>query len=109
MAVRQGNLENMTGGWFVGGFRPTMLDTQDVEVAVKHYRAGDHESEHFHRVATEVTVVVSGEVAMAGRKLVANDVIVLEPGEATDFRALRDSTTVVVKVPGALNDKYIVD
>ena len=34
--------------------------------------------------------------------------IVIEPGEATDFRALTDATNVVVKVPGALNDKFIV-
>ena len=38
----------------------------------------------------------------------AGDIIVLEPGEVTSFEAMTDATTVVVKVPGALNDKYVV-
>lgn len=108
MAVRHGTLSEMVGGWFVGNFAPTMLDTQAVEVAVKHYRAGDREAAHYHRIATEITVVVEGSIAMAGREWGANDIVVLDPGEATDFRALSDATTVVVKLPGAPNDKYPV-
>ena len=29
------------------------------------------------------------------------------PGESTAFEAITDAITVVVKIPGALNDKYI--
>jgi hypothetical protein len=32
---------------------------------------------------------------------------VIEPGEAADFEVLEDVTTVVVKYPGAQNDKYM--
>ena len=35
------------------------------------------------------------------------DIVVLEPGEATDFVALTDASNVVVKVPGAANDKFL--
>ncbi|KPZ23952.1 hypothetical protein ALO38_200196 [Pseudomonas coronafaciens pv. zizaniae] len=38
----------------------------------------------------------------------AGDIIVLEPGDITAFEALTDATTVVVKLPGALDDKYVV-
>ena len=38
----------------------------------------------------------------------SGDIIVLEPGEATDFEAITDAINVVVKVPGALGDKYLV-
>ena len=36
------------------------------------------------------------------------DIIVVEPGEATDFEALEDAMNVVVKIPGANNDKYLL-
>ena len=107
MAVHSGKLADMKGGWFVGSFSPTLLDTTAAEVAVKHYRKGDHEAAHYHRIATEISVVVAGEVAMVGRSWQAGDIIVLEPGEATDFRAVTDAITVVVKVPGAKDDKYV--
>lgn len=100
-------LEDMIKGWFVGDFTPTALRTQSCEVAVKHYQAGDNEVEHFHKIATEITVVISGSVTMKGKTWGPGDIIVLEPGEATDFRALTDAVNVVVKLPGAPNDKYL--
>jgi hypothetical protein len=108
MTVRHARLDDMKGGWFVGSFSPTVYDTTAAEVAVKHYHAGDYEAAHYHRIATEITVVVSGRVEMAGRSWQTGDIIVLEPGEATDFRAVADATTVVVKLPGVTNDKYAV-
>lgn len=36
------------------------------------------------------------------------DIIIINPLEVTDFRVLEDTKTVVVKVPGAQNDKYEV-
>jgi len=38
---------------------------------------------------------------MMGRTWEAGDIIVIEPGEATDFTAITDATNVVVKVPGS--------
>lgn len=35
------------------------------------------------------------------------DIVMIYPGEATDFEALEDTTNVVVKLPGVNNDKYL--
>jgi len=102
-----GKLSDMKRGWFVGDFQPTMLATGNAEVAVKQYVAGEREDLHYHKVATEVTLVVSGEIEMAGRKLTAGQIVVLEPNEATAFLAVTDAVTVVVKIPGAKDDKYL--
>jgi len=99
-------LDDMVRGWFVGAFNPTALSTEACEVAVKNYKAGEHEDAHFHKIATEITVILSGRVRMAGGEYGANDIILLEPGEVTSFDALTDVTLVAVKVPGAKNDKY---
>jgi hypothetical protein len=98
----------MTHGWFVGGFTPTSLSTTACEVAYKQYMTGSKEARHIHRVAAEVTLIVAGRVKMNGTAFVAGDIILLEPGEPADFEALEDTVTVVVKVPGALDDKYLV-
>jgi quercetin dioxygenase-like cupin family protein len=99
-------LAEMVKGWFVGGFSPAAFKTSDCEVAVKHYKAGQTERAHFHKVATEITVVVAGKVRMAGREWEAGDIVVLKPGEVTDFEAMTDAINVVVKHPGATDDKY---
>lgn len=99
-------LDDMTKGWFVGAFAPTAHSTPDCEVAVKRYKLGDCEAAHYHKIAAEITLVLAGRIRMAGREWNEGDIIVLDPGEATDFYALTDATTVVVKVPGCTNDKY---
>lgn len=107
--MKYSNLNQMLKGWFVGGFTPSVISTNACEVAVKYYKAGDYEGLHFHKIATEITVIVSGRAVMVGREWGAGDIVVLSPGEATDFKVIEDTITVVVKLPGAANDKYIVE
>lgn len=99
-------LQDMNGGWFVGNFLPTSLKTSDCEVACKHYKKGDAEEAHVHKVATEITLIVEGLVKMNDVIYEPGDIVVLEPGDATDFQALEDTTNVVVKVPSITGDKY---
>ena len=99
-------LSDMVRGWFIGDFSPSLLRTEAVEVAVKNYTAGDRAETHYHKVATEYTVVISGRIKMFGSEWKSGDIIVVEPNEWSDFVALTDSTTVVVKLPGEKNDKY---
>jgi mannose-6-phosphate isomerase-like protein (cupin superfamily) len=108
MPLERHRLDEFTKGWFVGRFQPTLHDTDAVEVAVKHYRAGEKETAHFHRVATEFTVIVSGRVQMSGEEFGPNDIIRIPPGQATDFLPITDVTTVVVKLPCVAGDKYPV-
>ena len=100
-------LEDMVKGWFVGDFEPTALRSRDCEVAVKYYKAGDREDTHHHRIATEITVIVSGEVCMMGKRWQAGDIVLVEPNEPTDFEAITDAVNVVVKLPSVIGDKYV--
>ena len=104
--MRCHRLEDMVRGWFVGDFEPTAHKTDAVEVGVRHYQAGDYEKRHYHKIATELTVIVSGQVQMNGRTFGPGDIVLVEPGESTNFMAMTDAVNVVVKLPGVLNDKY---
>lgn len=99
-------LSEMTGGWFIGNFTPVAHRTADVEVAVQHFPAGYHGTAHYHRVATETTLLLSGKAEMAGILLAPGDILTLAPGTPSRFIALEDCVTVVVKHPGVLNDKF---
>lgn len=101
------NLDDFLGGWFIGSFSPTLYDTTDVEVGVKKYKKGAKEIAHFHKIATEFTVIIQGEVLMSGKKFKSGDIIKILPEISTDFEALSDVVTLVVKIPGAQNDKFI--
>ena len=104
--MRISSLREMERGWFIGPFVPTLYATEQFECAVKRYHAGDKEASHVHRVATEYTVIADGSVKMNGVVYGRDSIIEVQPGEATDFEALTDVISFVVKVPAAVGDKY---
>ena len=101
-------LKDMFRGWVVGNFDPSLYKTDDVEVAVKNYVKGDYEPRHYHKVATEITIICKGRVLMNNELYEEGDIITIEPGEATDFRAINDVITTVIKFPCLTDDKYLV-
>lgn len=105
--MKTAKLGDMTKGWFIGNFDPSLLKTNDCEIAMKSYMAGDHEEKHYHKIATEFTLIVKGSVRMFNQEFHEGDIVVAEPGDATDFTALTDAQNIVVKIPGINNDKYI--
>lgn len=99
--------KDMFKGWFVGDFNPTCLNDKNCEVAVKRYKSGDYEEFHHHRVASEITMIISGKVVMNGVIYTAGDIILIEPKEGTDFKVVEDAVNVVVKIPSVNGDKYL--
>jgi quercetin dioxygenase-like cupin family protein len=106
--MKVNKLNEFTKGWVIGNFNPTLFETDEFEVAVKTYKAGDYEETHFHSIATEWTIICKGRVEMNGNQFVEGDVITIQPGEATDFKVIEDTITTVVKIPSVKGDKYIV-
>lgn len=107
--MKKFRLENFVGGWFVGDFDPTIIKTQGAEVSVKHYKAGFTEAPHVHKIAEEVTVLISGQANIDGAVYGPGDILLIEQNEAINFVALTDMITCVVKVPSVKGDKYVVD
>lgn len=103
------NLKNMIGGWFIGNFDPSLVKTKEVEVAVKNYKAGDVEECHYHKISTEYTVIIKGKVKMSGIEYDEGTILKILPMESSDFLAVTDVSTVVVKFPSVTNDKYITN
>jgi quercetin dioxygenase-like cupin family protein len=101
-------VENFTGGWFIGDFSPSLLATSDFEVCLKHFKKGDFEPNHFQKRATEFTIVVSGLCRMGPITLSPGDILVLDPGEKSDFLAIEDSVVLGIKTPSLPEDKVLV-
>lgn len=101
-------LDQMIGGWFIGDFEPSIVKTQNFEVGVKTYGQGDRDPAHYHKIAREITLVISGRVRMLDKEWGAGSIIDIAPGVVNAFEALTDATLAVVKIPSAKDDKYLV-
>jgi hypothetical protein len=106
--MRLAKIEDFVRGWFIGNFEPSIFKTNDVEVAYKIYKSGDKEEKHYHKIATEISIITKGKVMMNGVNYTKGDIIIMEPFDVADFSVIEDSESIVVKIPGVNNDKYIV-
>lgn len=100
-------IEEFVKGWFVGDFSPVILHSTEYEVAVKWFKAGETEPMHKQLIATEITVVIEGEILLGGKKFLKGDVITIPPGEFAAFESITDSALVCVKNPSLPNDKVL--
>jgi quercetin dioxygenase-like cupin family protein len=95
-------------GWLVGNFNPSVIQTSDFEVAVKNYKSGDYEAPHYHKETTEITIICNGKVIMGGKEYENGDIILMEPGDVSEFFAITDTITTVIKTPSIPDDKYFI-
>lgn len=102
-------LDEYTKGWIVGDFTPSLFNTKDFEFGIKKYAKGDQDDIHFHKIASEITVVVTGSFLVNEKILNEGDVFTMEPGEVSDFKCLEEGYTAVIKFPSVKNDKYIIE
>jgi len=107
--MKKSNVSDLIRGWFVGDFERAIYRTKDCETAFQEYNEGDYEKKHIHKIATEITFVAKGRILMNGKEYQKGDIILIEPGESTDFKALTDAATIVVKIPSIIGDKYMVE
>ena len=99
-------VDNLKGGWFVGDFVPTCYKTSACEVSYKTHTAGEYWASHYHKLADEINYLISGEMEINGVQLLAPCVFVIPKGEISRPIFKTDVHLIVVKVPGALDDKY---
>ncbi len=107
-------LSEFPTGWYLGAFTPTLHNTEDFEIAFKTYKSDTLEPAHFHKTATEFTLIVKGCARFYFPQtdesiiLVRGEIIVIEPGEIVEFSSEFGCETVVVKIPGnGWKDKFL--
>ena len=104
--MKKYNLDDFKLGWIIGNFEPSIVNTNLFEISIKKYSKGDYEQAHFHKIADEITVIITGKVLMNGKVYEAKDIILIEKEEPTDFKVISDTMTVVIKIPSSPGDKY---
>ena len=101
-------MKEMSRGWFIGNFSPSILKTEDFEVGLLSHTKGEDWPEHYHKVATEYNVLLSGKMNVNGEPIAVGDIFVIYPNEKSKPDFLEDCLVLCVKTPSVIGDKYIV-
>lgn len=104
--IQVDKLENKAKGRFIGDFDSSLLKTPVVEVAVRYYKAGDTDADHYQKTSKEFVVIVEGDAEIAGKRYTKGDIIIIPAGTITNFIAIKDCSITVIKIPGIKGDTY---
>jgi hypothetical protein len=89
----------------VGDFEPSVLKIKDFEVGVLTRKKG-FDISHYHKIATEITCLISGKMKINGLEIEEGDIFIIEPNVVADAFFYEDSKLLVVKLPSVIGDKY---
>jgi quercetin dioxygenase-like cupin family protein len=98
----------MFRGWFIGDFEPSVYKTKLFEVGKMTHKKDEIKPKHYHKIATEINVMLSGKMILQGNEINIGDIFIFEPGEIADPIFLDDCEILVVKIPSIPGDKYEV-
>ncbi len=92
-------------GWFIGDFEGSVWPTKDFEVTYQKNPRSQTAS-HIHKIAHEITLVISGRQICNGQMFEAGDICILEPGDISQIEYLEETEVVTIKVPSCPSDKH---
>lgn len=100
-------LSDMVGQWFVGNFQPS-AHLAEFEVCYKTHKAGEYWQAHYHRLATEINLLVKGKMTINGIEINSGEIFVIEPYYVSFPEFLEDCELVIVKTVSDPKDKYLI-
>lgn len=102
------NIKNMTLGWFIGDFDPSVYKNKDFEVGYKIHLKNEKYQHHYHKTCTEINFVIDGKMIMHGIEINSGDIFVLEPYEIANQEFLNDTKIICIKIPSSPDDKVLI-
>jgi hypothetical protein len=102
-------IDDYVRGWYVGNFQPSCYQTSQFEVGLNVHKKDEKWPMHFHKISTEINLLLEGEMIVNNKKLNSGDIFILEPNEVADPVFLTDCKIIVIKTPSVSNDKYEIN
>ena len=81
-------ISRFTRGWFIGDFEPSLLKTKEFEVALISHEKDEYIPKHYHAIAIEYNVLLSGKMLINNRTIKPGEIFVFEKNEPVDAKVL---------------------
>jgi hypothetical protein len=102
------NISEYIRGWLIGNFTPAIQRETDYEVGVLSHKKDEKWGFHYHSVATETNILVSGTMVINNITMRQGDVFIIDPNVIACPLFLTDCTVICIKTPSIPSDKYII-
>jgi hypothetical protein len=91
----------------IGDFEPSFLRRKTYEVAKMSHIKGERHDFHVHEYATEINLLLEGELDINGHTILPGCVFILSPGYIACPLFRKDCKLICVKTPSIPTDKIL--
>lgn len=91
--------------WLVGNFDKSVLKTDKFELGVCYLNKGFIEKPHYHRLSSEINILLSGHMIVNGTSLHSGAIFVFAPSDVSNAYVVEDSLVVVARDGSYPGDK----
>jgi quercetin dioxygenase-like cupin family protein len=102
-------IKDFVRGWIIGDFEPNIYKTKDFELGILTHKKNEIWPKHYHKIATEYNILISGSMKINNKNLEAGDIFVIEPYVVSEPVFNEDCVVVCLKIPSCVGDKYCLD
>tara|TARA_Y100000389_G_scaffold200112_1_gene239874 strand:- start:2380 stop:3435 length:1056 start_codon:yes stop_codon:yes gene_type:complete len=106
--IKINNIKNMTRGWFIGNFKPSVYETENFEVGYLTHNKGEKWPIHYHEKMTEINVLIKGKMKLNDKIINEGDIFTFVPYGVANPEFIEDCKVLCIKVPSVLGDKVIM-
>jgi len=104
--IKQNKLENMTRGWLIGDFTPSILKTDAFEIGYLKHPKDQVWPAHVHKEANEYNILIKGKLIINNETIMQGEIFVIPKNMLTSAKFLEDCEIICIKVPSLPIDKY---
>ena len=105
-SVKKTTLSNMTRGWLIGDFEPSIYKTKDFEIAYLLHPKGQEWPAHVHNKANEYNILIKGSMKINNEYIHEKEIFIIPKGMLTKAKFLDDCEILCIKIPSVPDDKY---
>jgi quercetin dioxygenase-like cupin family protein len=105
-SVKNNKLDNMTRGWLIGNFEPSILKTDTFEVGYLKHPKGELWPPHVHKEVNEYNILIKGKMIINNEIIEQGEIFIIPKNMLTSAKFLEDCEILCIKVPSNTKDKY---
>jgi dTDP-glucose pyrophosphorylase len=106
--IQISDINEMTRGWLIGDFEPSILRTKDFEVGYLNHKKGELWPVHYHAHMIEINVLIKGKMILNDIEINENQVFVIHKNDIACPIFVEDCFILCIKVPSIIGDKVII-
>lgn len=102
------NRNSFIRGWFIGNFKPSIDQNEDIEYGLLHHKQNEKWDFHYHSQAIETNYLIKGSMKVNDQIINEGSIFIFDKNQISCPEFITDCEIFCIKTPSITNDKFVI-